>query len=162
METKKTRSVFFILFLLMSFGLGTSCSDDEDDFSLDGPGFSVSDLAGTWTATSAIFSLNAEGPGQSIDIVEEGGSVTLVIQNNGRFTITISALGETPEISTGRLAFDEELLVVFFDDDPDDFDFFVIDFSGNNLSLQNNTSEFDFDGDGTDESASISLTLVRN
>ena len=51
-----------------------------------------------------------------VDLIAEGGTVTLNIQSSGRFTLTITKQGMSPETTTGRMAFDEDLLVVFFDE----------------------------------------------
>lgn len=161
MKTKTKKSPIFSLLLFLSLLLTAACSSDDEDFSLEGDNFSISDIAGSWIATSAVFDIAGTGPSQRIDVVEEGGTVTLVIQNNGRFTLTVTQVGEAPEVTTGRLGFDEDLLVVSYDDDPDEFEFFGSQFSGNNLSIQG-PAEFDFDGDGTDDPARVSLDLVRN
>ena len=48
---------------------------------------------------------------------------------------------------------------MIYDDEPDDFEFFGIQFSGNNLSI-NGQGTYDFDDDGTEEAAIIELDLV--
>ena len=138
-----------------------ACDSGEDEFPLEGDGISMSDIAGTWTATRAFFSRAADGPAVSVEVVGLGGTATLVVQTNGRFTFTTTLPGEAAEVTTGQLGFDEDLLVVIYDDEPDDFEFFGIRFSGNNLSI-NGQGTYDFDDDGTEEPAIIELDLVRN
>ncbi len=150
-----------LLAVLMLFTTLTACdSNGEDDFSLEGDGISMSDIAGTWTATRAFFSRTETGPAVDVEIVAQGGTATLVIQTNGRFTFTTALPGDAPDITTGQLGFDEDLLVVIYDDEPDDFEFFGIQFSGNTLSI-NGQGTYDFDGDGAEEAAVIELDLVR-
>ncbi|MGI9544268.1 MAG: hypothetical protein ACR2MX_13495 [Cyclobacteriaceae bacterium] len=142
----------------------TSCSEDNgDDFSLTGTNISVSDIAGSWNATQAIFSKASVGPGMQVDVVADGGSVTLQIQSNGNFTVTVTESGEAPDVSTGRLGFDEDLLVISFDDDPDEFEFFGITHNEPNMTIQggNGSAGFDFDDDGVEEPANIDFVLVR-
>jgi hypothetical protein len=89
--------------------------------------------------------------------------VTLNIQNSGRFTLTITEQGEAPEITTGRLAFDEDLLVVFFDDDPEEWEYYRITHNEPNLSISSldGSATFDFDGDGTEEPAYVGFMFDR-
>ena len=156
-----TRNRLLHALLLLPLLLVAACDGgSDDDFSLVGTNLSVSDIAGAWVATRAAFSPEADGPAQEVDLVAQGGTVTLNIQNNGRFTLTLSLPGAPPETATGRLGFDEDLLVVSFDDDPDDFDFFGIQATPTTLSVQG-PGEFDFDGDGTDEAARLELDFVR-
>lgn len=148
---------FTLLFTLIS------CGDDEE-FSLEGTNLSMTDIAGDWTATKAVFSNAATGPGMRVDVVEDGGSVTLQIQDNGNFSTTVTPLGESPETSTGRMGFDEDLLIISFDDEPDEFEFFGIIHNEPNLAIQGGTifEGFDFDKDGLSEDVNIEFELVRN
>lgn len=161
---KKQRFFHGLLTMIMfSFSL-VSCSEDEGpDCSLNGTNFSVSDISGNWTATEASFFNVSTEPIQVVDVVAEGGSVTLSIQSNGRFTLNITESGGSNTRSSGDLCFDEDLLVVRFDGDAaDDFEFFRVTLNGtNNLSLDG-PAEFDFDGNGTPDPADISLALVRS
>jgi len=154
-----------ILASLILFGAVTGCGDDDDDdFSLEGTDLSVTDLAGNWVATRAFFSKAATGPVMEVDVIAVGGSGTLEIQNDSRFTLTIVVPGQAPDVTTGRIAFDEDLLVVFFDDDPEDFFFFGITLSEPNLSVTNTNGagDFDFDGDGVEEPADLEFDFVRS
>jgi len=141
-----------------------SIGNEDDDFSLVGTNYSVADIAGHWTAARAFFSQSGTGPVQEVDVVAEGGTVTLQIQTNGRFTLTITREEEAPETSTGRLGFDEDLLVVSFDDEPDDFTFFGITYAEPGLSIHSvgAAGTFDFDGDGMDEPAHVAFDFVRS
>ncbi len=153
--------LFNLLFFICS--ILVSCDDGEgDEFSLVGTNTSISALTGNWNATKALFG-NTTGPVVAVDVVAEGGSVTLNIQGTGRFTLTITQQGETPENVTGRMAFDEDLLVIFFDDDPEEWEYFSITHSEPDLMVSggNGSAGFDFDGDGTDEPADIDFEFVR-
>ncbi|MEO1012903.1 MAG: hypothetical protein AAFX53_16510 [Bacteroidota bacterium] len=143
-----------------------SCSEEGEgpDCSLQGTNLSISDISGNWNANSAVFGLAADGPVGEIDVVADGGSVTLNIQSGGRFTLNISQPGEPSDISPGSLCFDEDLLVVNFDEDgPDEYEFFGIQFnsSTNTLTIEGPTT-FDFDGDGQLEPVRVLLVLTRS
>ena len=114
-----------------------------------------------WTATRAFFSRAATGPALAVEIVALGGTATLMTQTNGRFTFTTTLPGEAPVVTTGQLGFDEDLLVVIYDDEPDDFEYFGIQSSPTTLSIQG-LAGYDFDNDGTDEEARLELDLVRS
>lgn len=139
-------------------------SDDEgfDQFSLEGTNVSTSDIAGTWNATRGLFGRSGEGPVVEVDVVAEGGSVTLSIQANGRFSVTVGYMGAL-DTSTGRFAFDEDLLVISFDDDPEEWEYFSIMHDEPNLFIMGGTvyEAFDYDGDGTDEDSDIDFIFVR-
>jgi len=139
----------------------SACDSGEDEFSLEGDGISINDIAGNWTATRAFFSRAATGPALAVEIVALGGTATLMIQTNGRFTFTTTLPGEAPLVTTGQLGFDEDLLVVIYDDEPDDFEYFGIQSSPTTLSIQG-LAGYDFDNDGTEEEARLELDLVRS
>lgn len=158
--------IFYKFFYLIALSLAILCcsgEDDLDEFSLVGTNTSIAAMAGSWNATSAIFTEAGVGQPRDYDVVAEGGTATLNIQANGRFTLTISPTGLPSETITGDLRFDEDLLVVFFDDDPEEWEYFTITHNDPNLTIGDRTAtgEFDFDGDGTLESANIYLDLER-
>ena len=162
---KLHQSIPFIIIAVIFIAL-MGCSKEgtptgPDDIMLE-------DLADTWTATQFEFSQAEGGPAlESFDVIAEGGSVTLEIQPNGRFTLTTVNPDESSEIDTGVLGFDpeeEDFLLVVFDDEPDDeLEFFFIIVNNNSFRLIDNTGEgeFDLDGDGVPEPARINSTWVR-
>ena len=158
----KVNHYLAILFLANYLMISCSSGDDEE-FSLVGTNTSVADLSGNWNATRAVFDRYTSGPVAQTDVVAEGGTVTLNIQNTGRFTLTVTEQGAAPETTTGRLAFDEDLLVIFFDENPEDWEYFSITHSEPNLSISggNGSAEWDFDGDGTEEPANVDFAFVR-
>jgi hypothetical protein len=139
--------VSFFMAMIASLTFFVACNQDE------GPSTEkVSEITGTWTATSATFN--------GVDVVEEGGSVTLVIQSNGSFTFTILRPGRTDMVFTGKLGFDEQWLAVEYDTNPGEYEYYDITYDEDNLHIGAN-SEFDFDGDGTDEVVIFFLDMVR-
>jgi hypothetical protein len=143
---KKTGLALLFLVVITPLTFFVACSDDEPSTER------VAEIAGTWTATSATFN--------GIDVVLEGGSVMLVIQNNGRFTFTIKRPGRDDMVFTGKLGFDEEWLAVEYDTDPGEYEYYDITYDENNLHIGAN-SEFDFDGNGKDEEVIFYLDMVR-
>lgn len=152
----KNKIILCMTAVLAVFTLFSSCSDGDEDFSQTGTNLSVSDIAGSWTATSATFS----GP-EFFDLLADGGIVTLVIQNNGRFTFTMKAPSEPNEVSTGKLGFDGEFLAVIFDDDPGEEASFFISLVNNILTLRGQT-EMDLDGNGKEDFGILALIMKRS
>ena len=143
---KSTLTLLFIVAML-PFAFFVSCKKDgelSDE--------RVSEIAGTWTATSTSFN--------GVDVVQEGGSVTLEIKDSGRFTFTIKRPGRTDMVFTGKLGFDEQWLEVEYDTYPGEYEYYDISYDAHNLHLGAN-SEFDFDGDGSDEFVIFILDMVR-
>ncbi len=162
---KKRRFLYHLLSLLWVGCSLVSCSTDDEgpDCSLQGTNFSVSEISGNWTATEASFFNISTEPIQVVDVVAEGGTVTLSIQSNGRFTLNIAESDGSNTRFSGDLCFDEDLLVVRFDGDAaDDYEFFRITFNGTNNLTLDGPAEFDFDDNGTPDPAEISLALVRS
>ena len=145
--TKKAGMALLFVVVMAPLTMFVACSDDDEPSTEK-----VSEIAGTWTATSASFN--------GIDVVLEGGSVTMVIQSNGRFTFTIKRPGETDMVFTGKLGFDEQWLAVEYDTNPGEYEYYDITYDAHNLHIGAN-SEFDFDGNGTDEFVIFFLDMVR-
>ena len=156
-------SVFLALFVL------ACSSDDDEDAQLDqGPDFAISALAGTWNATTLTFAYSGTGtpPEPSFyDVIAYGGSATMTVQSNGRFTLTVMPNGLPAESFGGRMYFEDgEFFAIQFDDDPpNDPTYFGATLSGNTFSLNGgpDTAEWDFDDDGNDEPASVNLVFVK-
>ncbi|MEN8251036.1 MAG: hypothetical protein ABFS32_19035 [Bacteroidota bacterium] len=144
----KNRSFIWVFVLVTAPLIFFHGCKEDDEFSDE----RISEIAGTWTATSATFN--------GVDVVDEGGSVRLVIQDNGRFTFTIKRPGRDDMVFTGRLGFDEQWLAVEYDTDPGEYEYYDITYDEHNLHIGAN-SEFDFDGDGSDEYVVFYLDMVR-
>lgn len=167
----KTLSKILIAPLFVLFLLSCSSSSDPEAQADCGPDYCVKDLVGTWDATEYTLTFCGQGDipePSSFDVIAEGGSATLVVQSNGRFTLSAMIMvdGQTyPESISGKIFFeDEEFFAIQFDDDePGDPTYFGDTLSGNTFRLIGGSSvaEWDFDGDETDEEACISMTFVK-
>ena len=152
----KKNLVLLITAILAVFTLFIACSDDDDDLPLGGTNLSVSDIAGSWTATSATFNAPV-----FFDLLADGSTVTLVIQNNGRFTFTRIVPNEPNDVSTGKLGFDGIYLAVIFDDDPEEEASFSITLVNNILALRGQT-EMDLDGNDIEDFGILGLIMKRS
>jgi hypothetical protein len=152
--------VSIFLILLVSF----ACSeDDPDPITKDGD-FPISELAGTYLATQAQFSVG----GTSVDIVDAGGTVSMSIQSSGRFTATLDPIDRAAYTVSGEMFWEEWQNTFYFairwDDEPDDWDTYGHTWDGTTLSLNGgqDTGSYDFDNDGDEESCSMHFILVRD
>ncbi len=161
---EKFKSIQLVfLSLIVVFFIG--CNDDDDgpsefDFPLEGSTLAMADIAGNWTATSAEFQIVGD-PGSFVEIVGQGGSVTLNIQSNGRFTSIISFPGAAPEQFSGQLGFSGNQLVLLDDvDEPGDEAFIDITLTPQDELLLSGVLEFD-DGTGSFVPTNVNLSMIR-
>ncbi len=161
----KTLRNILLLGTLYSFFFIACSSSDEDELTKTGPEFSISDLQGTWNATSAFFSpSDPNSQSEAVDIIAEGGTLSIVIQSNGRFTMNFDVEGLDPFTVTGEMFFENnEFFAIRFDEEPNDYDYFGIDYTATTLRINGgpDTAEWDFNGDGEDEPANVSLDFVK-
>lgn len=146
----------FVFFLFGVFILFTSCGNNDEGFSDQGTNLSISDIAGSWIATSATFSAP-----EFIDLLAEGTSLSLLIEPNGRFSFTMKFEGEAADVTTGKLGFDGEWLSLKFDDDPGEELSFFISLANNILTLRGQT-ELDSDRNGVEDFGTLELIMTRN
>jgi len=154
-------STLLAAFVLLSLLIAACSTTEEGKFSLHGSVYSVSDIAGTWQATAAQFSRAVAEPALLVDIVEQGALVVLTIESDGDFTLSISGAPNGSEVSTGRLGFDEDLLVISFDDAPDDWEYYGISATDVSLTVSG-PAEYDFEGDGSEEPANVTFEFERD
>jgi len=151
-----------LILIIFSFFL-IACPGDEDEPSLEGSEYSISDITGNWTATLALFSSLDPDLIATVDIIDEGGTLKLVVQSNGNFTITITLPGEPLQVIKGKFGFEEEYLTVSYEDDPGEYDYFFIDMNDAKTQLTiRGDGTYDFDDDGDEEMSSINLELVKD
>ena len=153
----------FALLLFLSFFLSCSDDGDEDIITKDGP-FPISELAGTYEATQAQFSVS----GTSVDVVDAGGTVRMTIQNSGRFSATLDPVDRAAYNVSGEMFWEEWQNTFYFairwDDAPDDCDTYGHTWDRTTLSINGgqDSGEYDFDNDGDMESCSLHFILVRS
>ena len=161
----KTLSKVFLFAPLFAFLL-LSCSGDDDTDALvkEGGSFEISELAGNWEATSATFN---DGNMLSVDIIDEGGSVSMSVQSSGRFTLTIDPSDRPAYTVSGEMFWEKWEGKYYFAIEwaayPGDWDTYGATLTATTFSLNGGfeSGEYDFDNDGTFESASISFVFVK-
>jgi len=161
----KTLSKVFLFAPLFAFLL-LSCSGDDDTDALvkEGGSFEISELAGNWEATSATFS---DGIMLFIDIIDEGGSVSMSVQSGGRFTLTIDPSDRPAYTVSGEMFWEQwegkYYFAIEWADYPGDWDTYGATLTASTFTINGGfeSGEYDFDNDGTFETASIGFTFVR-
>lgn len=161
----KTLGKLFLFAPVFAFLL-FSCSKDETDALVkEGGPFKISELAGSWEATSAFFVRDSDN--MSVDIIGDGGTISITIQSSGRFTLTIDPADRAAYTVTGEMFWEEFEGNYFFamewDDYPGDWDTYGATLSGTTFSINGSfdTAEYDFNNNGTFESASINMVFIK-
>ena len=161
----KTLRKAFLFAPLFAFLL-LSCSGDDDTDALvkEGGSFEISELAGNWEATSATFN---DGNMMSVNIINEGGSVSMSVQSGGRFTLTIDPSDRPAYTVSGEMFWEQwegkYYFAIEWADYPGDWDTYGATLTSNTFTINGGfeSGEYDFDNDGTFETASIGFTFVR-
>jgi hypothetical protein len=144
-----------LMVLVSLFALG--CEDDSTGLDR----FGLEDFEGTSEATRIQFINNAD-PSQRVDLISEGGNLSLRIDREGRFVetsfnprtgVTETRTG-TAEVQGGNL--------VLNDDAGGEPRVFSLTRSRDNLfTLSRTNDRFDFDNDGELEPATFEVDLLR-
>ena len=153
---------------LIGVGLAGCSSGSGVVKSTTGPEFSTGDLQGQWTATNIFFSYsevdNVPQPDHA-DIIGDGGSGSMTLEANGRFTLTIDPSDRDALVVEGLMFFEDgEYFAIQFDDEPDDYEYFGATLDGNTFSITGgpNTAEYDLDLDGEADPCNVSMEFVRS
>jgi hypothetical protein len=149
-------STMLVLFVVWS------CSKEEDSLVKKGP-FNISELAGNWEATSAGFT----GSDMAVELIAEGGTVTMSVQSSGKFTMSIDPVDRTAYTVSGEMFWEEwegnSYFAIEWDDYPGDWDTYGATLTTSTLSISGgfDTGEYDFDNDGTFESVRVNFEFIR-
>jgi hypothetical protein len=123
-------------------------------------------LVGTWNATSVEL-VSVGNPAVRVDLVADlGATVTLVLEANNDFTLTVTYAGDEPgrppwganSMMTGTWSATD---ILTLQTSPTSQWQFETDLNGDVLSLTEADTSFDFGADGTLEDADLSLDLTR-
>jgi hypothetical protein len=153
----------FFLILIISLTFSCSSDDDEDVLTKEGR-FPISELAGTWNASKAQFSVNT----LSVDVIENGGTASMTVQSNGRFILTLKPVDRNAYTINGEMFWEEWQQTYYFaiawGENPEDWDTYGETYDGTTLTLNGgaDSGEYDFNGDGDKQSSSVHFIFVRS
>ncbi len=117
-------------------------------------GITAEDLAGTWNATSIVFT-NQANTAESVDIiVRDGASFTMTVQASGSISTTFNDGQGGNSSDSGTFSSTGSSVTLGGDT-------YQAVRSGNTLTLTNNAEMFDFDDNGSDEPATLVATLKK-
>ncbi len=131
---------------------GTNAPDDDP----------LAPFVGTWTGVSMVFT--PVGGGQGIDLILAGGTLTVTIMADGRYTQSFELTGLTSVTESGNLSIQGNQVTLAADGDPNPVVGTFV-FSQNNTRLTVNASdgvEFDFNLDQVDDPATLVMVLQKN
>lgn len=144
---------------LLALLVMTTLAACNEATSIEGTNGITPALVGTWNATSVEFT-NVANPSEKVDLIAEGGSVRLVIQASGSYTLTLGFPGEPDETEQGAVEIEGNRFTLA-GSNPDDDNVFNYTLVNNTLTLTANDESFDFDDNGDDEPASLRVVLVK-
>ena len=114
-------------------------------------------IEGTWRATKAQF-VSVASSSRQVDIVAQGSTVTMVFSGSN-YTYTQTETGKPLTVQTGTWSASSDVMTLR----PSGVTWniqFDLNFSGNNLTLNGGSVQFDFNS-GNFEEAKLNMTLVR-
>ncbi len=115
-------------------------------------------LAGTWNATSFVFT-NKANSSETFDLVADGGLFIITFTAAGGFSGRSTFEGET-ETFGGTYVVQGTNVIITDEDDPNDMETIAFILSGDTLTLTLD-DQFDFDDDDVEESATLTIVLQR-
>ncbi|MBT8306762.1 MAG: hypothetical protein KJN85_07480 [Maribacter sp.] len=154
--------LFLPLFAFLLFSCSKS-GDPADELVKEGD-FKISELAGNWEATYANFN---DGAQQRVDVVGEGGTVSISVQSSGRFTLTIDPADRAAYTLRGEMSWElfegDYYFAIEWDDYPGDWDTYGATLTATTFTISGgfDSAEYDFDNDGTFEACSLGMGFVR-
>ena len=146
-----------------------STGDSGSNISKEGGPFEISEFAGNWEATLANFWRASDG--LKVDIIADGGSVSLTVQSSGRCTFAVNPVDRAPYTASGEMFWGsyegDEALAIVWDDSPDaddrsSFQFIELTDTTFNMACTSECGEYDFNNNGTSETADLGFEFIRN
>ena len=146
--------VLLAMVVLTTAGCNDSTSPDRT---------TVADLAGTWTATSFVYT-SAVNAADQWDLVANGGSLTMVITPAGAFTGTTVMPSTEVMVYTGTMSVSGSRLTQDFDEEGiPSLVWTMSALVGDTMTLSGAQSPFDFTDDETEDyvTSTMRTTIVR-
>ncbi len=130
--------------------------DDETGVD-DATAVEPTNLAGTWTATSIVFTSTANSS-LSVDEVANGATMSLTMTADGTYAWTFVFPGEPTENESGTYTVSGDTLTVTPTGGTQET--MVVSRNGDTMTLTL-ADTYDFDGDHVEEDATLVITLTR-
>ena len=122
-------------------------------------------MAGSWEATTAGFFRASDG--LNLDLIAEGGSLSLTVQSDGKCTFTINPIDQDSYTVSGKMLWgsfegDEALAIVWDAGDRSYFRWVKLTATTFNLGCTSECGEYDFNNNGNPEVADLAFEFIRN
>ncbi|MBU8869509.1 MAG: hypothetical protein KOO60_01425 [Gemmatimonadales bacterium] len=159
---KVVRTLWAMVAVTLAMGAGCNDTTSPEDIT-DLEDITIQDLAGTWVASSFVYT-GVDNPTQQVDLIASGGSFTMTITAAGAF------IGTTVYEPMGTLTFTGTMVVSnrtliqdFADEDIPTLTWTISDFEGDSLTMGGAQGPFDFTDNEIDDlvTASIQATVTR-
>jgi hypothetical protein len=161
-QVPQPRRRYALLAIALCGTVVVACSDGPTEVN------SITDLAGRWEATRVEFTVIAD-PQQTAEMIQQGGSLVFVIENDGSFRQETTWPGETDlEIDDGIVELTGDSLVFDYSagDGGEGIVSFAYTLSGEVLTLVANLQlergDFGFTSDDFEVPARVEMNLPRN
>ena len=143
----------FLLGLLFIFVL--SCDKKEEE-----PEITISDLAGSWIATSSVFT-NSSNANEVIDLIASGGELRFTMLENGgvRTWLTLDTFSD--EWDSQAVITNQSTLTLTPQEAERGINAFEFELDNNMLKLTNNNASFDFTLTGAAEVPASSVSIFE-
>jgi hypothetical protein len=132
--------------------LAVACGGDDDEPSIDS-------VSGTWSIAKFEY-VSVANSSVRVDLVAEGMTGTVVLNDNGQYSATTTEPGFAPETATGTWSYTTDTFTLQETGSSGDWTF-DLNVGNDVLTLTGADAEFDFDDDGTPEPAEWNVTLER-
>jgi hypothetical protein len=145
-----------LMIVVISHSISCSQEDMEEVLVKEGP-FKISELAGNWEAMKAQYSVSS----LSVDVVENGGTVSMSVQTNGRFTLTVDPIDREAFTVSGEMFWEEWQqtfrFAIRWDKSPEVYEIYAHTYDGGTFSLNGGegSGEYDFNNDGNFEECTV-------
>ncbi len=126
----------------------------------DATGIAPDELQGTWTASTFMFT-NQANAAESVDLITLGARFTLTIRADSTFTTTLVEPDGTADTDNGTVDVTGSVLTIAESGQGSPTAFNTVR-RGDEMTLSTSDEDFDFDGDGSDDLASLRIELHRN
>lgn len=138
-----------------------SCSDDDDETMQPDTSLKLSELVGSWKATSSVHTNNSDSS-ESYDIIANGGEVRFTMLNGGK-TRTWVDFGEYQDEWDAQATLIGTTLTMTPAESNRAITVFKIEKEGSRITLTNKNDRFDFSLTGSSEVSTTAVTVfVRN
>ncbi len=149
---------------VFAFGLGAllgvaavGCQENNQILEADAE---IIALAGTWNV--AVFEYtSATEPPVVRDLIQEGGSATLDLRNNGSYTLTVVPAGGQPDVTNGFMVVEGSVILVSDTSVPGETTAYDLSFDSETMTLVTTEVGFDFNNDGVSDAATLRLVFER-